>query len=148
MPTSIPGETTVPAPMSSPIWASMPPTSTSARCATSSNCALRTSGSSTQTYGLTLGYFNTWGSHDAGLYAPEEVAGSANGRPDSAGYVAELSYVPFGKDKSFMQPWLNMRFALQYVGYTRFNGGDRNYDGFGRDAADNNTVFLDAWLIF
>jgi hypothetical protein len=102
----------------------------------------------TQTYGLTLGYFNTWGSHDAGLYAPEEVAGSANGRPDSAGYVAELSYVPFGKDKSFMQPWLNMRFALQYVGYTRFNGGDRNYDGFGRDAADNNTVFLDAWLIF
>jgi len=30
----------------------------------------------------------------------------------------------------------------------RFNDGSRNYDGFGRNAGDNNTLFLYAWLAF
>jgi hypothetical protein len=29
-----------------------------------------------------------------------------------------------------------------------FNGGKNNYDGFGRNASNNNTVFLYAWLAF
>lgn len=101
-----------------------------------------------QTYSATLAYFDTWGSRDTGLYAPEGVSGSANGSPDSAGYIAELSYVPFGKNTSYLQPWVNLRLALQYVGYTQFNGGDNNYDGFGRDASDNNTFYLSAWMAF
>jgi hypothetical protein len=32
--------------------------------------------------------------------------------------------------------------------YTEFNGAPKNYDGFGRSASDNNTLFLFAWLIF
>jgi hypothetical protein len=36
-------------------------------------------------------------------------------------------------------PWLNTRFALQYVAYTKFNGSKLNYDGAGRNASDNNT---------
>lgn len=101
-----------------------------------------------QTYSATVGYFNTWGTTDTGLYAPGEISGSANGSPDSEGYIAELDYVPFGKSSSYLQPWLNLRFALQYIGYTRFNGGSSDYDGFGRDASDNNTLYLNAWLTF
>jgi hypothetical protein len=104
--------------------------------------------SSAQTVGVTLGYFNTWGSRDTGLYAPEEISGSASGLPDSEGFIAEFDYIPFGKVNSLLAPWLNLRFALQYVGYTHFNGGDTNYDGFGRDASDNNTLYLNGWLIF
>ena len=37
---------------------------------------------------------------------------------------------------------------LQYVAYTMFNGASHNYDGFGRNAGDNNTVFLYAWMAF
>jgi hypothetical protein len=37
---------------------------------------------------------------------------------------------------------------LQYTGYRKFNGVRRNYDGFGRDATDNNTLYLLAWLMF
>jgi hypothetical protein len=29
-----------------------------------------------------------------------------------------------------------------------FNGGTKNFDGFGHDASDNNTLFLYAWLAF
>jgi hypothetical protein len=101
-----------------------------------------------QTVGVALGYFNIWGSRDTGLYAPEEISGSASDRPDSEGFIAELDYIPFGKVNSLLAPWLNLRFALQYVGYTHFNGGDTNYDGFGRDASDNNTLYLNGWLIF
>jgi hypothetical protein len=29
-----------------------------------------------------------------------------------------------------------------------FNGGNTNYDGFGRSASDNNSFFLYTWLAF
>jgi len=32
--------------------------------------------------------------------------------------------------------------------YNRFNGSQRNYDGAGRNASDNNTLYLQAWLAF
>jgi len=37
---------------------------------------------------------------------------------------------------------------LQYTGYGKFNGAKNNYDGTGRNAKDNNTLFLDLWLAF
>jgi hypothetical protein len=43
---------------------------------------------------------------------------------------------------------VNLRLGLQYTGYWRFNGGSMNYDGFGRSASDNNSVFLFTWLAF
>lgn len=33
---------------------------------------------------------------------------------------------------------------LQYTGYARFNGPRHDHDGFGRDAADNDALFLKA----
>jgi hypothetical protein len=59
-----------------------------------------------------------------------------------------LEWIPFGKMGSFASPWVNLRMGLQYTGYWRFNGGSTNYDGFGRSASDNNTVFLYTWLAF
>jgi hypothetical protein len=45
-------------------------------------------------------------------------------------------------------PALNVRMTAQYVNYIQFNGGGSNYDGNGRDAADNNTLFLNLWFVF
>jgi len=83
-----------------------------------------------------LGYASTQGQVDQLRYAPEELTGSAAGRPDSSAWLGELIY----------SPWQNVQLRLQYTAYTEFNGASRNYDGFGRDAADNNTLFLHAWL--
>ena len=55
--------------------------------------------------------------------------------------------MPFGKLGSFGHPYLNVRIGLQYTGYTKFNGGTTNYDGFGRDASANNTLFAFVWVI-
>ena len=41
-----------------------------------------------------------------------------------------------------------LRIGAQYTAYTRFNGASSNYDGFGRNARDNNTLFLFAWMAF
>ncbi len=89
-------------------------------------------------YTGTFGVFDTGGTVDPALYAPAAVTGSANGDPRGAGYIANVSY----------WPWQNLQLAAQYTGYTRFNGGTTNYDGSGRNASANNTVYLDAKIIF
>jgi hypothetical protein len=99
-----------------------------------------------QTWVATLGLFNTSGNTDMGIYTPGPVSGSLKGSPDSRGYVALLEYVPFGKLGSFAAPWLNLRVGVQYTAYQRFNGGGANYDGFGRSASDNNTLFGFFWF--
>ena len=89
-------------------------------------------------YTGTFGVFNTGGTVDNVLYAPGAVSGSANGDPRGAGYLLNFSY----------WPWQNLQLAAQYTGYSRFNGGSTNYDGSGRNASANNTVYLDAKIIF
>lgn len=89
-------------------------------------------------WGGTLGFFNTSGDGDPGLYAPAAVDGSRTDKPDSRGWIAELDYLP----------WENTKFSLQYTAYDRFNGAGSNYDGFGRDAADNNSLYLNAWVMW
>lgn len=101
-----------------------------------------------QTWGVTAGLFWVTGSHDALLYAPAPDTGSRTNSPNSAGYVAQIDWTPFGKEDSWAQPWANLRLALQYTGYTRFNGSSSNYDGFGRSASGNNTLYLLAWMAF
>jgi hypothetical protein len=86
----------------------------------------------------TFGWFDTGGTVDPVLYAPASVTGSANGDPRGAGYVLNFS----------CWPWQNLQLAAQYTGYTRFNGGTTNYDGSGRNASSNNTIYLDAKIIF
>jgi hypothetical protein len=35
---------------------------------------------------------------------------------------------------------------VQYTGYTKFNGAKNNYDGEGRNAGDNNTLYTSVWF--
>ena len=81
------------------------------------------------------------------MYAPGSLSGSNSGSPDSGGYRLQAEYVPFGKLNSPARPWLNLRLGLQYTGYTKFNGGSTDYNGDGRNASDNNTLFAFFWVI-
>jgi len=87
---------------------------------------------------FSLGYFRTQGSTDTGLYAPAPVTGSANGSPNSDGLITELGWYP----------WQNVRLSVQYTAYFEFNGRAHNYDGSGRDAIDNNTLYFLSWLVW
>ena len=87
-------------------------------------------------YGGTLGYFSTTGSADAGLYGTD-ADGNAR-KPDSNGYILELDYLPIEY----------VRLMVQYTGYWKFDGASSNYDGTGRNARDNNTLFFNVWVAF
>ena len=101
-----------------------------------------------QTYSFTAAWQQSWGSANTGLYAPGPLSGSANGKPDSDALIFEADWVPFGHDGAWAGPWVNLKLGVQYTVYTQFNGGTTNYDGYGRNAADNNSLYLFAWLIF
>ena len=101
-----------------------------------------------QTYGASIGYQQTWGKADPLLYPAAPLTGSANGKPNSKAIILQADWVPFGKADSWGAPFVNMRFGVQYVLYPQFNGGTTNYDGYGRNASANNTLYLFAWWIF
>jgi hypothetical protein len=92
-----------------------------------------------QTYGVTVGRFSTHGTPDATLYGP-------SGSPDTAGTVLQVDWTPWGKEKSWGRPYANARIGLQYTIYDTFDGASSNYDGNGRNASDNNTLFLFLWM--
>jgi hypothetical protein len=90
-------------------------------------------------YSGTIGYFNLDGTPDPLLFPTGPVTGNANnGDPRSAGYIANISWWPVQ----------NIGLTLQYTGYTRFNGAATNYDGSGRNADSNNTLYLLARFVF
>jgi len=84
------------------------------------------------TWTPTVQVFHTGGSNDAALW------GTANGSPETRGYVAEIAYVPLGKPKSRPQ-WMNVRLGVQYVGYQVF-------DGTASQSSKNNTLYLSLWF--
>ena len=91
-----------------------------------------------RTYGGALGVFSTTGSSDSMLYQAAPVFGFETNSPNSNGWTGELSYIP----------WQNVKILLQYTRYHKFNGASMNYDGTGRNAKDNNTIYLLGWLAF
>jgi hypothetical protein len=93
------------------------------------------------TWGATLGGFANNGSSDLLLYGN-------NGSPNTQGGILELNWNPFGQKGSWMEPFVNVRFGLQYTWYARFSGLVRNVDGAGRRASDNDTLYLYSWLSF
>ncbi len=99
-----------------------------------------------QTWTAGAGVFDITGGPDETLYGAAPLDGSNNGSPDTRGYILQLEYVPFGKKDSWAGPWVNIRLGLQYTGYLKFNGGTSNYDGDGRSARQNNSIFLFYWM--
>lgn len=102
------------------------------------------------TYGLTVAYSAITGSADPTLYAPAPLTGSANGSPNSQAIIGQIDWTPFGNSDTTRPsyPWLNVRIGLQYTHYLEFNGGTTNYDGFGRNASDNDQLLLFTWWAF
>jgi len=92
------------------------------------------------TYGITLAGFRVTGDADFARF------GTTNGKPDTTGYIIELNYWP--KYKLWFDPQANVRFGLQYTGYTKFNGSSSNFDATMRNAHDNNTLYFYAWFMF
>ncbi len=83
-------------------------------------------------FGPTVAYFNTTGNTNTALY------GSQTGSPDSNGWVLQWTYLPNE----------NVQLGVQYTFYNKFDGASSNYDGTGRSASDNDTLYLFAWFMF
>ena len=89
-------------------------------------------------YSATIGYFSVTGTPDPLLFPEAPLTGNANGDPRSNGIIANVSWWPVQ----------NIGLTFQYTGYTRFNGAGTNYDGAGRNAGSNNTLYLLARFVF
>jgi len=72
------------------------------------------------------------------LDGSQGVAGNLSGNPGTRMWTAE----------AFWTPIQNVRAGVEYTAFTRFNGASSNYDGFGRNARDNNTLFFYVWTAF
>jgi hypothetical protein len=101
-----------------------------------------------QTWSAGLGLFDISGTRDGTLYGPGQFSGFSNGSPATRGFTMQFECVPLGKMESWGRPWVNLRVGVQYTGYFTFNGGSSNYDGFGRAASQNNSLFLFSWMAF
>ncbi len=89
-------------------------------------------------YTLRAAGASTTGSADPVLFAPAPVTGSALGSPNSTKFIGQVGF----------WPQQNVALSIAYTGYTTFNGGSRNYDGAGRNASANNSVYVSLWLNF
>ncbi len=110
---------------------------------------IRTAYTFQQNYSLNLNYGQTSGTADNLMYfSTDPISGSRSARPNNQAFIAELSFAPFGKSATTLSSLMNLRLAVQYVHYFQFNGGIRNYDGSGRNAVGNDTLYLSGWLAF
>ena len=105
-------------------------------------------------YGGSLSFFNKTGTTNtlsqssgfdatgcAGLVCnvtSSRVTGNLSGNPATSGLTFE----------AFWLPVQNVRVGAQYTAYNKFNGATDNYDGFGRNARDNNTLFAYLWFSY
>lgn len=78
-------------------------------------------------YGGSLALFNLEGSQ-----------GNQSANPATRGITYE----------AFVTPVQNVRVGAQYTTYSLFSGASDNYDGFGRNAKDNNSLFLYVWAAY
>lgn len=110
---------------------------------------IRTAYTFQQNYSLNLNYGQTSGTADNLMYfSSDPISGSRSGRPNNQAFTAELSFAPFGKSATTLSSLMNLRLAVQYVHYFKFNGSIRNYDGLGRNAVGNDMLYLSGWLAF
>jgi hypothetical protein len=89
-------------------------------------------------YGGSVSLFSADGTSNALSQDLTRVTGNLAGNPGTSGFTLEAFYLPIQ----------NLRLGAQYTAYDKFHGASSNYDGFGRDASDNNTLFVYAWFAF
>ena len=86
-------------------------------------------------YGGSLAFFNQTGTTNSALYDATRVSGNVSGNPAVRGWTSEV----------FWTPVQYLRIGLQFTTYGKYNGASHNYDGAGRNASDNNSLFLYFW---
>lgn len=86
-------------------------------------------------YGGSIAHFSQTGTTNSALYDPTRVSGNVSGNPAVSGWTFE----------AFWTPLQYVRIGIQYTAYDKFNGASHNYDGLGRNPADNNSLFLYLW---
>ncbi len=107
------------------------------------------------TWGGSLSYFDLWGTTNTlnqssgydsngqitfddplgtGI-ASTPVNGNLSGNPGTQGQTFEAFWIPLQY----------LRVGVQYTVYSKYNGAAVNYDGLGRNASDNNSLFLYVW---
>lgn len=89
-------------------------------------------------YTFTAAGFSTTGTADPILFAPAPVTGSLLGSPNSSGFIGQVGF----------WPKQNIELSAAYTAYTKFNGASQNYDGSGRNASANNSIYIALWLNF
>jgi hypothetical protein len=107
-------------------------------------------------YGGSLGFFNRSGSTNTLLQtsgfdpagtgtivldpAVSRVNANLSGNPGTRGFTYEAFWMPVQ-----LSNYRYIRVGVQYTTYSKFNGASSNYDGLGRDAKDNNSLFFYIW---
>ncbi len=106
-------------------------------------------------YGGSLAFFNLTGTTNTALQssgydsngqvtsndpmetgiASTRVNGNLSGNPATRGLTYE----------AFWMPVQYARVGVQYTAYDKYNGATDNYDGLGRNARDNNSLFFYVW---
>ncbi len=102
-------------------------------------------------YGGSLGFFNKTGTTNTLNQTSGFDSGGQITSADSTRVNGNLSGNPATRGltyEAFWMPKQNVRVGAQYTAYNKFNGATTNYDGFGRNAKDNNTLFLYAWFAY
>lgn len=105
------------------------------------------------TYGGSLSYFNLHGTFNSanqtgipgdptglnldgsGTPVLNSIVNNISGKPDTVAWIPEVFWIPVQ----------NVRVGMQYSMFTKYQGARKNYDGFGRNASDNNALFLYVW---
>ena len=109
-------------------------------------------------YGSSLSFFNLTGSTNTAKLTAGLDPGSLSINPDPAAQAPSTRQVDGNRTGSpatrgltleaFWTPIQYLRVGAQYTAYSRFNGASQNYDGFGRNASDNNSLFIYTWLAY
>ena len=106
-------------------------------------------------YGGSVGYFNRTGtSNTLNQTAGYDTLGQVTSTdPNGTGITStrvtgNLSGSPATRGSTYEAFWLPVQYVrvgVQYTAYNKFNGASDNYDGFGRNARDNNSLFFYVW---
>ena len=98
-------------------------------------------------YGAALAYWSEQGSSDpayanaaagANVFSCQDAPTCSTGSPNTKAWIPAV----------FWQPLLNVRLTLYKTYFTQFMGASKNYDGYGRNARDNNSTYLYMWMDF
>ncbi|MGB8735360.1 MAG: hypothetical protein WCD20_04425 [Rhodomicrobium sp.] len=109
-----------------------------------------------RTYQLQVGWFDTWGTRDAGLYGSATNPGgngaigtNLNGSPNSTYWKVDLAYSPFMNGGApDVWPWFNARIGVLYTHYDKWDGSTYNIDQSGLKASGSDNIYLYTWLMF